>query len=279
MRYNINMNILSKQQRLGVISALTVVVVVAIIAGGYYISSRNGAVMEDTTTTQLPGGGSITTSGSGSFTVEEVHDAAIKSSVHISAPNLKAPLVITADMSPEAQTSLRAKFAEAQKKLASNPEDFTALLYLGSLRKMAGDYTGAATVWVYITSLYPNDTVAFDNLGNLYMDFIKNYPKAESNYISALKANPNDIGAYRALYSLYTDYGYKTGTGAAEQILKQGIANNPKALDLHVLLARYYVANKNISAARTEYDSALALARAADQTDFVSQISAEEAKL
>jgi len=261
------------------ISAFTVVVVAAIIACAYYIYSRDGVVKEDTTTTQLPGGGSITTSGTGSFTVEQVQDTSTKSSVNVSASNLKAPLVIITDMSQEAQTILRTKFADAQKKLASNPKDFATLLYLGSLRKIAGDYTGALANWTYVSEIYPKESASFDNIGSLYMDFIKNYSKAESNYLVALKVNPNDIGAYHSLYSLYTDYSYKSGTDAAEQILKKGIINNPKALDLHVLLARYYATNNNTSAARAEYDTALTIARTANQTDFISQISDEEAKL
>ncbi len=58
------------------------------------------------------------------------------------------------------------------------------------------------------------------------MNFVKDYPKAEDSYTTAISMNANVIGYYQDLYTLYT-YLYKTNTTAAADILKEGLANNP----------------------------------------------------
>ena len=144
---------------------------------------------------------------------------------------------------------------------------------------MAGDYAGAAAVWTYTAKIYPQDASVQDSLGSLYLDFLKNYPKAEGAYLSAVQNRKDDLNAYRALYSLYADYGYKATTNAGEQILKQGMAANPQAYDLRILLARYYVAHKNPTAAHAQYDAALDTLRTLGQNDLITQLTAEEAQL
>ena len=275
----LRMNSLSKKQILFTISALVAVLGVFAVVTGY----RPGEEAEKlvpaatTTTTALSGGGSVKVGSTGAFTVSSVPEVSTGGAAL--APDLRAPLVISQDMSPEAQTILRGKFADAQIAVAKDPKNFQALITLGTWRKMAGDYAGAAADWNYAAALYPKDASVYDNLGSLYQDFLKDHAKAEAAYLTAIKNRPADLNAYRSLYALYTDYGYKADTNAGEQILKQGIAANPKAADLQVLLARYYAAHKNPAAARTEYDSAITAAKAAGQTDVAAQLSAEEGKL
>jgi len=275
------MTTLSKQQKLFIISGLVAAVGIFAVVREYRPGGEGEEMRQSATTTvtALSGGGSVKVGGSGAVTVSSISEAPKGGASSASAPDLRAPLTIITDMSPEAQTLLRSKFTDAQTALAKNPKDFQSLMTLGTLRKMAGDYAGAAADWSYTSSLYPKEPSPYESLGSLYLDFIKNYPKAENAYMAVIRYRADDLSAYHNLYSLYTDYGYKANTDAAEQILKQGIAANPKAYDLHVLLARYYVAHKNPTAARPEYESALSLVKATGQTDLATQISAEEAKL
>ena len=275
----LRMNSLSKKQILFTISGLVAVVGVFAVVTGYRPGeeAEKLAPAATTTTTALSGGGSVKVGSTGAFTVSSVSEHSQGTSA--GAPDMRAPLVISQDMSSDAQTLLRSKFADAQTALVKNPKDFQTLMTLGQLRKIAGDYTGAAADWNYVATLYPQEASVYDNLGSLYQDFLKDHAKAEAAYLTAIKNRPADLNAYRSLYALYTDYGYKADTNAAEQILKRGITANPQATDLQVLLARYYVAHKNSAAARTAYDSAITAAKAAGQTDVAAQLSAEEGKL
>ncbi len=73
--------------------------------------------------------------------------------------------------------------------------------------------------------------VALGNLGDLYMNFIKDYLKAEQYYIRAIALKPDVISYYADMYRLY-HYLYKVGTGADAKILAQGLEANPGNKDL-----------------------------------------------
>ena len=80
---------------------------------------------------------------------------------------------------------------------------------------------------MYVSKLYPTSSVPFDNLGSLYLDFIKEYRKAEENFKQAIENDAHDITAYQQLFSLYTLYGYKSDTSAAAELVAQGLKDNP----------------------------------------------------
>ena len=82
-----------------------------------------------------------------------------------------------------------------------------------------------------MTKVAPTNYIAYGDLGDLYMNFDVNYPKAEANYKAAIAINPHVIDYYRDLYTLYTSF-YKVGTGAAANILAQGLKANPNNPDL-----------------------------------------------
>ena len=142
-------------------------------------------------------------------------------------PDFTRPLAFADTVDAEVRTFLQGKFDGLQETLKGNSTDFNAWVALGTLRKTAGDYAGAAEDWDYIARLYPNSTIPFDNLGDLYMNFIKNYPQAEANFKASLVFNPGNIHAYQQLFALYTTYGYKTDTTAAADLVAAGLAKNP----------------------------------------------------
>ena len=114
-----------------------------------------------------------------------------------------------------------------------------ALLAQGQTKKNAGDYRGAATIWESVALSHTFVSfIAYANLADLYMNFIRDYPQAEVDLNQVIALKPDYIDAYRNLYSLYTVYGYKAGTSAAADILAQGLKNNPNNQDLLNLQAQ-----------------------------------------
>ena len=114
-----------------------------------------------------------------------------------------------------------------------------ALLQQGQDKKNAGDYRGAAAIWesVALSNTFVS-FIAYANLGDLYMNFIMDYPQTEVDLKQVISLKPDYIDAYRNLYMLYTAYGYKVGTSAAADILAQGLKNNPNSPDLLKLQAQ-----------------------------------------
>jgi tetratricopeptide (TPR) repeat protein len=109
--------------------------------------------------------------------------------------------------------------------------------------KIAGDFEGASDVWKFVSAVGPTEAqaTAFGNLGDLYMNFIKDYPKAEESYRQAINLKPDEISYYRDLHMLYR-YLYKTDTTLAADILVEGIEKNPNNEDLLRLQAEYNAA-------------------------------------
>lgn len=150
-----------------------------------------------------------------------------------SVPSLERPYVITTDMSDQAKSILQADVVDIKKQLKESPTDFEEWLDLGLHYKMAGDFEGARQVWEYVSvkGSLPTMYVALGNLGNLYLYFIKDYPKAEEYYRKAIALKPDEISYYVDMYTLY-HYAYKTGTGADAAILDEGLKANPGNKDL-----------------------------------------------
>jgi thioredoxin-like negative regulator of GroEL len=98
---------------------------------------------------------------------------------------------------------------------------------------------------------------------------------ANTNYLAAIKINPGQPDFYRALFTLYTTTSYKPTATAAEDILKAGIAANAKAVDLQVLLARYYKSAGRASDAAAEYAVAVSNAQSQGNQPLATQIQQE----
>jgi len=195
------------------VGALLVVAVIFLI---FYFSS-SGAPQEQTG--DLDNGYSVDVDGNATITeYEEVTPI---------APDFTKALTFKAGVQPEEKTTLETRYKQIQDFLTQNPISFDGWINLGIIQKAAGDYQGANDSWSYVTKIYPQSTVAFDNLGDLYMNFTKDYPKAEANFKASLNVNPSNIHAYQQLFSLYTLYGYKADTSAAADLLVQGLKANP----------------------------------------------------
>jgi predicted Zn-dependent protease len=92
----------------------------------------------------------------------------------------------------------------------------------------------------------------------------------------AISLDVHDVRAYRNLFSLYTDYGYKASSSAGEDILKEGIVNNPDSYDMDILLARYYRAHGRTTESNAAYDAAISIANRLGNTKLVSDLTTEK---
>ncbi len=204
--------------------------------------------------------GGIAINTAGGATIKEIP---IPNAASVPAPSFKTPLTFLASLqlSPDVQTLLQQKYTADVATLSANAVDFDAWIDLGEARKLGGDYAGAAADWEYVSVIYPKNIVSFANLGDLYTNFLPNYPKAAANYEHEIANNPAYEDSYSDLFSLFTNQ-YPQGTTTPQNVLKEGIAASPQSVDLYVLLARYYVSKGDTADAKIEYQVAIAQAQA-----------------
>lgn len=191
----------------------------------------------------------------------------------IAAPDFKNP--ITCTFAADACENVRKQQADIITALTSNKTDFDAWITLGVLYKMSRDYKGAAVMWEYVSAIYPKNTISFANLGDLYTNFLKDYPKAMAAYTQEIKNSPTNLDAYKSLFQIYTTTSYTGEAGAAEKVLKEGITANPKATELHITLARYYRSLGRTADAKAQYAAAIESAQSQGQTTLAAEIKKE----
>jgi hypothetical protein len=169
-------------------------------------------------TTVIDLGGGVAVQTTGGVTVTPVPD--------VQAPNLDHKVAYASDLPADVKTAFQSQISAVVAMLKKDPSQFAYWLQLAIDYKVAGDYTAAANVWGYLTKVAPESYVPYADLGDLYQNFLKDYPKAEANYLQAIKLSPQDIDLYIQLYTMYR-YEYKTNTSAAANILAQGLKANP----------------------------------------------------
>ena len=260
------------------------IIIIVLILGGYALMQKGTGNPSSTATstsassTDLSnlsinvGNGFTSTKGYTITTVPVQHTT-------VKAPDFNAPVACPSDMPADECSKIKTHDAAVVALLQQNQNNAAAWTDFGSIRKQLGDYNGAIAAWNYVAALAPQIAVPYYNLGDLYLNFVKDYPKAEKNYLLAAKYAPTDTSIYMNLLTLYTTTTYHPTATAAEDILKKGIAANPKATDLQVALARYYKSAGRSADAKAEYEIA---AKNADQqglTDLAAGIRQEEATI
>lgn len=214
------------------------ILALVIIVGGFFVFKARtvtapttpAGTVASTTSTNL-GNGMVATGPAG--VKIELVDTTVK------APSLAGTIKIATSLASDVQVAIRTKEEALIAELTKTPSRLDLWLSLGVYRKMAGDYAGAALAWQYVADAGPASVtyIAHGNLGDLYMNFLKDYPKAEANYKAAIQIKPDFIDYYRSLFTLYRSF-YKTNTTAAADIVAQGLKANPNNKDLLQLQAQ-----------------------------------------
>ena len=197
-------------------------------------------------------------------------------------PSYNTPLTFAATVSADAKSALQKQFDEVVAGLKKDPTRGELWFSLGTIRKGAGDYAGAIEDWNFIATSHNSlSAAAYGNLADLYMNFLKDYPKAEQSYLKAIQLEPANPQSYEDLFTLYTATPYRSSVSASagESILKKGIAANPKAVELQVILARYYVSVGRKADAKMEFEAAIANANGQGNAALAAQVQQEEASL
>lgn len=154
------------------------------------------------------------------------------------APSLSRVETPLSTIAPEVVKAVQIQMANTIENLKKDSKSQDNWITLGGERKNLGDYVGARDAWEYAKVLNPTNIVPWNNLGDLYHFYLKNYVKSEENWKKTISLKPEYIQGYRGLYELYT-YSMKEKSSEIPAMLKQGIAKNPSSADLKALLADY----------------------------------------
>jgi Flp pilus assembly protein TadD len=261
------MNIRSPYTLLG--ATLLLFIVGAIIQ---YNQKQNVQESDSASTTVITVDPNATSTNVGGYTVERIIEKDPRQpSITRTIPKY------TPDLSSEARAVAIANIEMATKNLANNPQSYNDWMTLGSMRNILGDYAGAADAWNFAGVIAPNQSRSFANVGFLYATAIKDFKKAETAYLRAIKNDPKDPGLFSNLFDLYVTIGFKESAG--EDVLLQGIRENPRSYELRVILARYYVKVGKIANAKSQFESAALAAEAAGATEIARNIRTESSSL
>lgn len=178
-----------------------------------------------------------------------------KTPIEISIPDLNKPIIFADDISDEVRKTTTEKINKLTEELKKDNNLFSNWIELGLYRKLIKDYEGAKEVWEYTNLVWPKNNISFNNLGDLYHFYLKDFPKAEQNLRTAIENNKQNTGTYTALHELYK-YSYKQDTILVTDILFEGLAENPNNIDLLTTLAAYYKETGNTINAKKYYEQA-----------------------
>ena len=251
-----------------------VAAVILVLLGALYFTNRKTVVLPSdgaaTTTPEQnvvidPSATSTTVNG---YTIERV--TAIKEVGKYPIINRALPTSMNG-LSAEAHAAILKSLSKVATNLAKNPGSVEDWMLLGTYRQLLGDYEGAKEAWVYVGSK-GNIAQAYENLGNLYANYLRVPTQVEVNYKKAIALDALSPQYYRTLAEWYTSV---SRNADAEKTLRAGIVAVPKALDLQVVLARLLVSIGRISDARPVYLQAIQSATVSGQTELAAQITAE----
>jgi tetratricopeptide (TPR) repeat protein len=158
---------------------ISLAVVSALVAGAYWLLTRSsgGFSPAASTTAVTLSDGTVVIVPAGA-TVTELEDEE-PTPTGPQAPDFRKPIVYSASVSVEVRASAEAQRAQNVATLEKNSQDFNAWMNLAVVKKIAGDYRGAEEIWLYAIKAWPESSIAFGNLADLYQNFLKDPAKAK----------------------------------------------------------------------------------------------------
>ncbi|MBU1179126.1 hypothetical protein KKB69_02220 [Patescibacteria group bacterium] len=148
-------------------------------------------------------------------------------SINLDVPDLDRPINMPETLPEDAQKIAREKIEKITADLKNNQDLFASWLELGVYRKMIDDFEGAKEVWEYASLIRPENSISFNNLGDLYGYYLKDNKKAEENFLKALENGSDKVYIYRNAFDFY--YLVMKDEVRAKQILEKGIELNPES--------------------------------------------------
>ena len=176
------------------------------------------------------------------------------------APSLIRSTEFQNTLTPEMKATFISHIETLVKSLKEDPKNVGNWIMLGVNRKTIGDYEGASIVWEYVKAVSPNDIVAYNNLGDLYHFYLKDYKKSEENWKKTIALKLDYIQGYSGLVDLYK-YSMREKLSEIPVLLNSGITKNPDSVDLVIMLARYYQDVGDVIETKKAYEQAIATAK------------------
>lgn len=189
-------------------------------------------------------------------------------------PVINRSVTVPTTFSAEAKAIILANIEGTRAKLRANPQDLNSWIDLGVQYKTIDEYAAALEAWEYVSLMSPTNVVSYNNVADLQHYIYKDYVRSEMNFLQAIHNDPHYVLSYLNLYDLYR-LSYKQDTNKGEEILKQGIKENPKAIDLLVALATYYRGKGNVADAKVFYERAITEATALKNDALAASLKAE----
>lgn len=245
--------------------------IIALATAGFFIyrdiqGTKEAGETTIATTTDISG---ISMTGDGSVEVIPLDERKIPP-----APTLVRSTDFKNTLTPEIKTIILGRIEANVKELKKNPQNVNEWIMLGVNRKTLGDYEGAREVWEYVKILTPAYIVAWNNLGDLYHFYLKEYVKSEENWKKTIVLQPDYIQGYSGLVDLYK-YSFKEKMSEIPVILKEGIIKNPDSIDLQVMLAHYYNDAGQTTEAKNAYNKAITTAERLKKSNLVEILKGE----
>ena len=192
-------------------------------------------------------------------------------------PNLDR-VVFGEGVGQDERARLGAEIEHISATLRGDSGLYDSWLDLGSYRKLAGDFAGAEEVWLYMALRWPGDRAAYENLGDLYHLYIRDYPRAEKYYRLALDRDDTYPALYLKFHELYA-LSWKEKAQLADDILLEGIGKLPGHAGLLFTLAEYYASVGESAKARQYYGEVRILAANAGDSKTVERVDEAVAAL
>lgn len=203
---------------------------VIVVAAGLYFTHTNKAIAPSTNDT-----GTATTTTSGTGANGDVQLGGVVDTSPLQKPNLDRPYTPLSTLPQNVQNDNKKLVATAVTQLKFDPNGIAYWLQLAGLRKGANDFAGAEEIWVYATKRWPKDPIAYNNLADLYENYLHDYTKAKIYWNQLIALSPDNISAYLNLATMY-NINLKD-TVSAKATLQAGLKANPNSTELKNALA------------------------------------------
>lgn len=152
---------------------------------------------------------------------------------------LTEPKLQASDLSENDKKKYLDQYQKAKQELIqANLDSLQGVNAVAQIKRILGDIDGAITAWEYANIIRPKNSLSFSNLAALYHYDLKQYDKAEENYITSIINDPDDIPTIRNFFELYY-YSMKDNV-KAEALLLTSIEHNPNHADLFTLAGNFY---------------------------------------
>ncbi|MCX6819824.1 MAG: hypothetical protein NT019_00845 [Candidatus Adlerbacteria bacterium] len=207
-------------------------VVIIAIAATIYIAHTRKVIAPTTTDT---GGTASTTVPTGTDANGGVHVGGVVDTSGIKAPDLTRPYTPLSTLPQSVQDDNKKLVATAVAQLKFDPTHIGYWLQLAALRKGANDFTGAEEIWIFTTKRWPKDPIAYNNLADLYENYLHQYAQAGIYWNKLILLQPDNIGAYLNLATMYNINMHDAA--GAKTTLQAGLTANPNNADLKKALA------------------------------------------